>query len=138
VGQVRHLIADDAVAEDDDHEDAGVGQGDELDLVEDLGGGGDAGDDADVAGQGREYVRNQLGALLGRLGLVQLLAQALDARERAGAREGADVEAEGLGRGDAAGGGVGLVEVAEVREVCHDVADGGGGEMVLAGAGDGP
>ncbi len=44
-----------------------------------------------------------------------------------------DVEAEGLGGGNAAGGGVRLVEQARVGELGHLVADGGGADGVLEG-----
>jgi hypothetical protein len=50
------------------------------------------------------------------------------------AGEFGDVQAEGLGRGNAAGGGVRLVEQACIGELGHLIADGGGADGLLKGS----
>src|ERR1035438_2218215 len=57
-------------------------------------------------------------------------------QEQAAGGERLHVAAERFFGGDAAGGGVGLGEIAFVAQVGHDVSDGGGAEVILAASRD--
>ena len=106
------------VAGDNDHQNAGGRQKDELDLIEHLAVAGDGGGDADVAREFGEQVRGVLGAGVERTLVEQLFAEPGElGGEDAAGEVGPGELAESLGGGNAAGGGVGLVEVAVVGEL---------------------
>ncbi len=114
-------VADHAAARDDDGEDAALGEAAEVDVLEEVSGGRRADGEADAAGECGEDVG---GALEERGGSGDAGEAGVDLSLEVGARrvgqccgragELADVEAEGFGGGDAAGGGVRLFEEAGV------------------------
>ena len=85
-------------------------------------------DDTDSAGHLREHAPGPLGDFFGRSGGVELAANPLAIFFAQGGL-GSNLlreKAIGRSRGHASSGGVGLVKIAGVLEVGHDVADGRG------------
>ncbi len=133
-------VANHAAAGDDDRQNSALRQAAEVDVLEQVGGRRCADGEADAAGECGEDVRGALeegggSGDAGEAGVdvgLQVSARRIKRRDgRVG--ELADVEAEGFRRGDAAGGGVRLLEQAGVGEFGHLVADGGGAHGVGEG-----
>ena len=139
LAQHHHAIAHHAVARDQNHEDAAVGERQQLNLVEHLSAGGHGGGDSDVLRQLGEDVRGALDARLHGFDFAHLGAHALRGGRRHAARDQRpDIEPECLLGRQAAGRGVGLRQIALIRQVRHGVPDGGGTQPVPAPLRDSP
>ena len=142
IGHGQDAVLYGAGSGDEDGEDAAGCEAGEVDMLQDLLGGGRGEGYTETAGNEGEDVGGALEVLLGRgdagEAVIDLLAPFVAELGGSEAGSGAggvlelgDVIAEGLGSGDAPGRGVGLVEEAGFVEGSHDVTDSGGAESVF-------